>query len=169
MKKLIRVSLLILLIAWMLLIFSLSAETATESADKSGGFSYKLAAFFVPEFKEMSEAEQLEILEKMSFPIRKGAHFSIFAALSCIAFSNVLYFNKLSSCKKYLYAFSFTTIYAATDEVHQRFVDGRSCEFRDWLIDCSGAIAGLIFCYIVAKFIRKRSALNAKKRAYKRK
>lgn len=169
MKKLIRVSLLILLIAWMLLIFSLSAETATESADKSGGFSYKLAAFFMPEFKDMSEAEQLEILEKMSFPIRKGAHFTIFAVLSCLAFLNLNFFDKISDFKKYLSAFGFTAVYAASDEFHQSFVVGRSCELRDWFIDCGGALAGLLFCYIIVKIIQKRSAFDAKKRAYKRK
>ena len=165
MKNFIRVTLLILLIAWMLLIFSLSAETATESADKSGGFSYKIAAFFMPEFEEMSEAEQLEILEKMSFPIRKAAHFSIFAVLSCLAFLNVNFFDKLSDIQKYLSALGIAAIYAASDEFHQKFVEGRSCEFRDWLIDCAGAIAGLLFCYVIAEFIRKRSALKCGKKS----
>ena len=165
MKKIVRVSLLIFLIAWMLLIFSLSAETATESADKSGGFSYKIASIFVPDFKDMSEAEQLEILGKMSFPIRKGAHFSIFAVLSCLAFLNVSFFEKWAVKIKYLSAFCFTALYAASDEFHQRFVEGRSCELRDWLIDSAGAIVGLLLCFVVAKIKWKRECQKCGKKS----
>ena len=156
MKKIIRVSLVIALCLWMLLIFSLSAETATESADKSGGFSYKIAAFFVPGFEEMPVMEQQEIIEKMSFPIRKGAHFCIFAVLSLLAFFNIAFFDKLSNFLKYSLSFAFCALYAASDEFHQNFVVGRSCEFRDWLIDCGGVLAGLLLCFVLIKIFSKK-------------
>ena len=34
-------------------------------------------------------------------------------------------------------------LYAVTDEVHQYFVPGRSCELRDALIDACGVAAGV--------------------------
>ena len=34
-------------------------------------------------------------------------------------------------------------IYSASDEVHQHFVPGRTCEFWDWLADALGIMAGV--------------------------
>ena len=42
-------------------------------------------------------------------------------------------------------------ISALSDEVHQLFVEGRSCEFRDWAIDSFGAILGIIGFIIIFK------------------
>ena len=36
------------------------------------------------------------------------------------------------------------SLYAITDEVHQRFVPGRSCQATDWAIDTAGAALGLL-------------------------
>ena len=36
------------------------------------------------------------------------------------------------------------TIYAVSDEVHQLFVEGRSCEVRDMLLDSAGVAAGVL-------------------------
>ncbi|MFP3514028.1 VanZ family protein, partial [Peribacillus sp. SIMBA_075] len=50
------------------------------------------------------------------------------------------------------WAFAFSAFYAATDEVHQLFIPGRSGEARDVLIDSTGAAAGLTCYWLVAKF-----------------
>lgn len=39
--------------------------------------------------------------------------------------------------------------YAATDEFHQRFVDGRSCELRDMMIDAAGVLLGVLITMAV--------------------
>ena len=168
MKKVIRVSLLILLIAWMLLIFSLSAETATESSDKSGGFSYRLAAIFVPDFEDMSAEQQMEIIEKMSFPIRKSAHFCIFAVLGVLVFLNIYFFDNLRLGLRYILTFGFSSLYAASDELHQKFVDGRSGELRDWFIDSVGIIVGLLCCIIILRIVFRCRKTEGAKRAEKR-
>ena len=36
------------------------------------------------------------------------------------------------------------TVYAVSDEVHQLFVEGRSCEVRDMLLDSAGVAAGVL-------------------------
>ena len=43
------------------------------------------------------------------------------------------------------------TVYAATDEFHQMFVPGRSCELRDIMIDSCGVAAGTLLCCIIKK------------------
>lgn len=49
------------------------------------------------------------------------------------------------------------TIYAATDELHQLFVEGRSCEFRDLCIDATGVLFGIAIATIVNIAKRKDS------------
>ena len=44
-------------------------------------------------------------------------------------------------------AILITVGYAATDEVHQMFVPGRSAEVYDLLADVGGAIAGTVACW----------------------
>lgn len=47
------------------------------------------------------------------------------------------------------------TAYAVTDEFHQSFVPGRSCEFRDVVIDSCGVLTGVLAALLV-EWIRKR-------------
>ena len=157
-----------LLIVWMSLIFNFSAQTATESSDTSGGFSYKLASFFIEGFEDKTPEEQLEIIEEMSFPIRKTAHFCVFAGLSLLAFLNVSFF-KIKYVSKNLIAFVFSSLYAASDEYHQKFVTGRSCEFRDWLIDTGGVVLGLLFCGAVVFLINRKKIKKGEKREMRKK
>jgi len=161
MKKFLRVSVFILLILWMTLIFSLSNETATESSDTSGGFSYKVVSFFYPEFKELSEERQEEILSAMSFPIRKGAHFTLFSVLGALSYANISYFKSLTSINKNMISFTFSAFYAATDEFHQHFIEGRSCEIRDWLIDCAGVLTAILIVNLIV-FKRRNGKMRKK-------
>ena len=45
------------------------------------------------------------------------------------------------------------TAYAVTDEFHQSFVPGRSCEFRDIVIDSCGVLTGVLAA-LLAGWIR---------------
>ena len=46
---------------------------------------------------------------------------------------------------------SESTVFAATDEFHQRFVPGRYGCLRDVLIDAAGSIIGLMIAYVIYK------------------
>ncbi|MBQ1935757.1 MAG: VanZ family protein, partial [Clostridia bacterium] len=46
--------------------------------------------------------------------------------------------------------------YAVTDEIHQHFVEGRSCELRDVLIDAAGALLFLLLWWAVLQFLRRK-------------
>ena len=162
MKSVIRVGLFLLLVFWMSLIFAFSADDATESAIKSSDLSYKIAQIFVDDFEDMIEEEQKAILEEISFPLRKTAHFCIFSALSVITFFNLYFFEKLTIRFKYGVSFIFASLYAASDEIHQKFVPGRSCEFCDWFIDSCGVAVGLLLCFILLYFWQRK-----KRRGYK--
>ena len=47
-------------------------------------------------------------------------------------------------------------LYALSDEVHQIYVPGRSCELRDVFIDTSGSIIGIIIYSLINFIYRKR-------------
>ena len=84
----------------------------------------------------------------MHFYIRKAAHFSEYALLGIIAFLNsTLYFKKTKT--RFFTTLPFCLLYAATDEMHQLFTDGRCGSPVDVMIDFSGAVTGTIFIFIV--------------------
>lgn len=53
--------------------------------------------------------------------------------------------------KDYALCLFYSFLYALTDELHQRFVPGRSGELRDVFIDTSGAFTGLVLLSIVSR------------------
>ena len=76
----------------------------------------------------------------VSFVVRKGAHFLEYLVLGISLFWTVQDLRKWAS---FWIPWAVGVLYAVTDEVHQFFVPGRSCELRDVLIDACGVAAGV--------------------------
>ena len=68
---------------------------------------------------------------------RKLIHFSEFALLALLWWRALG--TRIDSRRAALAAFFVTSLYAAGDELHQSFVDGRNGSPVDWLIDSAGA------------------------------
>lgn len=85
--------------------------------------------------------------------MREIAHFICFACLSGSLFGLLNTFKKIRFPK--VWAFLATVLYAVTDEIHQFFVPGRSCELRDVLIDSSGALAVLLLWTLFSALFRR--------------
>lgn len=101
----------------------------------------------------------LEIVRKIfgnnsfsNFLVRKAAHFCEFALLGML-FNFTYYFYK--NGKNIILSTSLASLYAASDEIHQIFVEGRSCQFRDWAIDTGGAITGMAVFLVIYLIINK--------------
>ena len=140
----------VLLIALMILIFCLSAQTATESSGTSGNFISVLISFFDSSFDELSEAEQEAYIEPFQFIVRKGAHFSAYALMGALALLSVITYRNINIKCRYIISCGVCLLYAVSDEFHQHFVAGRSCELRDVLIDFSGVLfATLILSFVL--------------------
>jgi VanZ family protein len=124
----------VLTVVVMGLIFFFSSRTADESSQQSD---------FLLKFLRMIFGEGA----LSDFLVRKAAHFCEFALLSFM-----FNFSFLFSCgkPKRILSVSLSSAYAATDEFHQLFVEGRACQFVDWLIDSAGALTGLLaFCLLL--------------------
>lgn len=148
-----RILSLVLVFLNMLLIFLLSAENAEQSAALSAVFSDSLA-YKILDFFNFSPYTIEFLLEKSSFIVRKTAHFSEYALLGfLLSFAC----RSFGLSKKISFAVSQVTgsLYAVSDEIHQLFVDGRSCEFRDMAIDWCGVFFGIAVFYILRVILCK--------------
>lgn len=130
-KKLFNI---ILVILWMILIFTMSSFNATESGEQSG--------MIVDFINQIIHVDNIKLL---SLIIRKLAHFTEYFVLG------ILVANAFYKCNKKLFlAIIICVIYAISDEIHQIFVSGRSCQLLDIIIDSLGSITG-IFIYKIFK------------------
>lgn len=142
----------ILLIVWLAVIFLFSAKPADESTKMSMGVGRLVASIFVPGFEDWTESEQTAFAEKIDYPVRKCAHATEYAIAAVLFVFFYADFDKTKD-KRYWLAFVCTFLYAVSDEIHQLFVPGRSCQFTDVLIDSSGALIGVLFVIIVTRLI----------------
>lgn len=122
-KKIILTVSWIAVIMCMGVIFMLSAQDGVESESLSGG----VQLFF-------------GLAVGMRF-IRKTAHFLEFAGLAVLWFNA---FYQTYGKSRPVASFAAAALYAASDEFHQLFVEGRACRLFDLFVDCSGALCGVL-------------------------
>lgn len=143
------------LILWMLLIFCFSAQPSDNSQNTSDIFTILAQKIFYPNFDELSPAKQLTVMAQLSFFVRKAAHFTIYFILGALSYFNIVFSKRLSLGFKGIIAFVFCALYSVSDEIHQYFVPGRSCEFRDVCIDSSGALLSILIIFLFFRFSKK--------------
>ena len=150
MKKVINT---ILIILWMGLIFVLSNDTAEESSKKSDGLIVRCVQDIIK--RDLSTKEKEKVLKYLVKPVRKSAHFFLYFVLG-ILIINLFKSFELFNYKTILIAVLLCFLYACSDEIHQLFIKGRSCEVRDILIDTIGSLSGISVYYLFSKIsIRK--------------
>ena len=158
-KTWLRVVLWALVAAWMAVIFLFSAETADRSSETSGRIIRWLLTRFDRSFLSLSPEEQLLRMEDWSFAVRKLAHFCIFALLGFLCFA--AFSVDLPLRRAFPAALGLGTVRAILDEVHQSFVPGRSCEFRDMCIDFAGVLLGAVFLLLILLLIKHQKNKKA--------
>lgn len=85
---------------------------------------------------------QSELPGAWDLVLRKMAHFLEYAVLTGLFFRAAHFtFTRRATL---LYAVLFALTFAATDELHQTFVIGRSGNLRDWLIDALGVMTAYL-------------------------
>ena len=94
-------------------------------------------------------------------PLDKVAHLGVFGLLAWVL-DLALQGNRpdLPLYRRHLLVFLAVSLYGATDEWHQFFVPGRSCEFGDWMADTLGGAVGLLLGSVPALFTRHLGALS---------
>ena len=149
---------LILLIVWMIFIFSMSAMNSDDSAGLSGGITESVVRAVTPDFDTLPQERQTELLENTETVIRKMAHAAEYLILGVFAMLLLSTFERKTQIQVLL-AILLCAAYAATDEFHQLFSAGRSCQATDVLIDTAGAAAGTLMTMGMIKMRKgKKSA-----------
>ncbi len=162
-KHIIRYLLIIAIIILCHQIFEFSSETGNKSSKTSG----KVAEIFINTFKDgknMTEQEKQEQIEAIQHYVRKGAHFSVYMLLGILTMSCAITFKW---CTEYKFDSSimFCFLYAALDELHQRFVPERSGQFTDVCLDTVSSLIGVLIVlsiYIISKKKKTEIQINPK-------
>lgn len=144
----------VLTVLWCAVIFLFSAQNADESTDLSDGFIYTICDAIVPEFDDYTEAERQQLVSDLAFGVRKTAHFTVYAVLGALVFQAFCLIRKKPLRSVCSVGFAF--LYACSDEFHQTFVEGRSGQFTDVLIDTSGALLAVLVSLLILHFAEGR-------------
>lgn len=148
----------VLAVLFACLIFAFSARDGDESTGDSYEVGMAFGTIVHHDFHDWPEEERLAFAEKVDHPIRKTAHateYAVFAMLLVGAW----YEAKRKKAFNMLIPWLCATGYAATDELHQLFVPGRSGQVSDVLLDSFGAAVGIAVVTLViiaVKHMRNR-------------
>ena len=155
-KTWLRILLWLLVVLWMGIIFRFSAQKA-EDSDRTSG---EVVNWLVPSVDQgvlaMPAEEQPAYVANWTFMVRKSAHFILFTGMGVLAFA--AFSVDLAARRAFPAALALGTGWAVLDEIHQLFVPGRVCEFRDICIDTAGVLLGAALLLLVLRLIRRRKA-----------
>ena len=158
----------VLVILWAGLIFVMSSMNTNESNDKSKSTINKVVEATVETTNDLgitdkhpSEKKMKHVIEKLNEPLRKAAHASEFCILAILIYMCLKAFN-IKKHKIIIFSILCSFLYACTDEYHQSFVQGRTSQFTDVLIDTAGAVIGVILISFIFYLKDKRHNLKVK-------
>ena len=130
------------------LIFFFSSFDATDSSAQSSVLVKFVKEDIFPKLSKLRNKTDIKIVnDTVAFVIRKTAHISVYMVLGFFSFVSLWFIKNRKA--RYFSAVAVAAIYAISDEIHQMYVPGRSCEFRDVCIDTCGAAIGAVICLII--------------------
>lgn len=149
---------LMMILIWMTVIFIMSNQQGEESGAVSGSVSYQVvSAVNKVSHWNLSEQEMIARAQDIQYPVRKCAHMTEYAILAILLVRHLCTYTSLRKQKRrWLFAWILTIAYAATDEYHQTFVNGRSGNPVDVGIDATGACIGLLAFGLYYMILLKR-------------
>ena len=125
-----------LLVCWMAVIFMFSHAPADDSTEVSHRAGRVIGSITMKDFEDWSTNKQELFIEQIDHAVRKSAHFTEYMILG------ILWVAVLGTHKKGK-SWLLGTCYAVTDELHQYFIPGRSCQISDMMLDSAGVAAGV--------------------------
>ena len=151
----------ILVVLWAGVIFFMSSMDTNESNNKSKNTINEVVEKTVEATNELgitdkqpNKKQKEKVIDELNYPLRKVAHASeyfIFTILILIALKN----SGVKGTRKFIIALTICFIYACTDEYHQTFVEGRTGQFTDSLIDTAGGFVSCLIYYLINKVLNK--------------
>ncbi len=154
--KLLKIFAWVMLIATAGIIFYFSHESQSKTLETSAFLTDPFVDFF-ESGKELDDYEAWSLQKKVITTIRKFAHFLEFAQFGFFLCMVLVLYRV-----KYPWPFAVlgSTIYAASDEIHQLIMKTRQARVVDVLVDAAGAMCGaallLLLVFLWKKWRRNR-------------
>lgn len=157
-------------VLWMGLIFWFSAQPADDSARMSLSVGHVAGLIFIPDYESWPSWRQDAFEEGIDYKVRKTAHFTEYAVLGALLAA--MFRSRTGERREdpgpdggrqgpggraFFMALGTGAFYAATDEIHQLFVPGRSCQVTDVLLDSCGVAAGAAVLYLVVRIAGRKA------------
>lgn len=149
----------ILIILWMGFIFYMSSVGASKSDSNSKG----IVSYIITKYDQIINAsnetrayhQSKEFLNTANHVFRKVCHFTEYFILGLLLINFFLALEYFTLLKCSILSLLIVLLYAISDEFHQVFIDGRSGQISDVLLDTFGGIVSiLIITYII--YLRKK-------------
>lgn len=147
--------------AWMAVIFILSHQPGAVSSGLSSGVTEFLLNLSEGIFKGLDTE-----INEIQFLVRKNAHFFAYLILGILLLNAIRKKGSLQ-LQDIILAIVASILYAVSDEIHQLFIDGRSGEVRDVLIDSAGAAIGIALYGAIYRLVDKTKNRNSANRTGK--
>ncbi len=159
-----RIILILLIVAWMYVIFGFSADDGDKSQSLSDKITYRVIHIIKPNYNELPKKERKEFFFAVSKSVRKVGHFGEYGILGLLITGLLLTFERIKNISRKWYIYLITVVwcmvYAITDEIHQGFVKGRNPQVIDVFVDMLGGfVAAVILVAIWKKFRKKKEAV----------
>ncbi|MCX7748650.1 MAG: VanZ family protein [Clostridia bacterium] len=133
----------VLVFLWCAMIFYQSGKIAEVSSEESSN----IMTIVNSGIQKLTGSAQFGVSERF---IRKAGHFLEYLILGVFLYGAIS--SPTRKAKGLWLPFSTGVLYAATDELHQYFVPGRSMRIFDLGIDALGLLAGVILaCFLIKR------------------
>ena len=143
-------------IAWMVVIFLMSADDGDQSSKKSEVIVEIVVDAAVGVKLVTREEVTPELRSTIGFYVRKTAHATEYAILGVLLILAFAAWGLPRPAARAALSLPIAAAYAASDEYHQLSVAGRSGEWRDILVDITGAVIGIAITLLVMWAVRRR-------------
>lgn len=147
-----RAILWLITLSLLLMMFGFSAQEGVQSGSISG--KARPITDSLAQRQGLTGQAYWKLYAQVDFAVRKTAHFLEYTLLGMLL---TLLLDSYRARWHWL-SWAGCTLYAATDEIHQLFVAGRTGKWQDVLLDSSGALAGLLLAMFMLWLIRRRRA-----------
>ena len=152
---LLRIFLFALILLNMLVIFMFSTQTADASTQTSEKLQGAVLDTLLQDIDELPSNISVGIQSRLMKFLRKSAHVIEFFTLGALALLFLLTWKK-SVLLWATASFVFCVLYAASDEIHQLFIDGRNASVTDVLFDTAGALGGILLVLLIRFLIKRK-------------
>ncbi len=157
------------IIGWLTVIYLFSSMPTESSNGKSKEFirSVSISACVIAEnIGIINTVPDKEIIENfvntINYPIRKVAHATVYFILATILMFAIRGNYNISYIKSCIIVLIVCFLYSLTDEYHQTFINGRTGQFSDCVIDTLG---GGLSVLIYSGFRQLNIILNKEKKS----